>query len=85
MRSATMKIISDLKPGDHFWHRGKEWIINIHINQVDRVDWNFLEQDEGSYADVEFECTFCTCISGPRPILFSMPSSLLVQTENPYE
>lgn len=85
MRSATMKIISDLRPGDHFWHRGKEWILNKHITGTDRVDWNFLEEPEGMYADIEFDHAFVTCIGGPRPILFVVPRDLLVSTESPYE
>lgn len=85
MRSTTMKIISELDVGDHFWHRGKEWIVNLHVTQTDRVDWNFLEEAEGTYADVEFDCVFCTCISGPRPILFVLPRTLMVDTSSPYQ
>ena len=84
MRTKVMKTISELKPGDKFWHRGKEWIVNHHVFQEDRVDWHFLEEPDGIYADVHFEATLCTCVGGPRPILFIMPMNLLVSLESPY-
>jgi hypothetical protein len=85
MRSGTVrKQLGEIKPNDLFWHRGKEWIVLIHINQEDRVDWEFLEEDEGVSSQVEFSATFVSCISGPKEIWFIMPQEAIVETESPY-
>lgn len=84
MRVSAMQTLGELRPGDKFWHRGKEWIVDMHVSQEDRVDWHFLEEPDGIYADVHFEATMATCIGGSKPILFILPTDLLVSIESPY-
>lgn len=84
MRTAAMKTLAEMKVGDYFWHRGKEWVINYRVEQETRVDWNFLESEEGTFESWRWEAIMATCLSGPRPILFMLPFDLLVNTENPY-
>jgi hypothetical protein len=84
MRTASMKTLAEMKIGERFWHRGKEWEINHRVEQETRLDWNYTDTPEGTFEDVRFEAIMATCLSGPRPILFMLPFDLLVSTENPY-
>lgn len=79
------KLLGELNVGDHFWHRGKLFKVLHHVEFSDRVDWEFLEEDDGVSAEVDFSGTFVSCISAPRDLWFIMPKEALVSTENPYE
>ena len=85
MRLNTVrKQLGEMKPDELFWHRGKQWIVLIQINQEDRVDWEFLEEDDGVSSEVEFTATFVSCISGTREMWYIMPQEAIVETESPY-
>lgn len=79
------QFLGELKVGSHFWHKGKYWKVLHHVEFTDRVDWEFLEEEEGISAEVDFSGTFVACISAPRDLWFMMPKEALVSLDSPYD